>query len=53
MQEIIRRMSNTSQEISQQERNNILEDYTDQLMRSGYSIQDIRKYMVQGLVGYE
>ena len=51
-QETLRRMSNTSVDTTQQERNSILEEYITQLQSSGYSMDEIAKCMTPGIVGY-
>ena len=46
-------MKNTSDHIPQEEVNSILEEYIRMLTRSGYSDQDVRKYITSGITGYE
>ena len=52
-QEFIRRLKNTSEHVEQPEINNTLEEYISQLYMSGYSREDMKKYAVAALVGYQ
>ena len=52
-QDLIRRMQNICQSIPQSERNNVVDNYTDRLFRSGYSQSQVREIIVSGLMGYE
>ena len=52
IQEVMRRMSNTDRETSQNERNNILEEYIETLRISGYRKEEVRKNFVDALKGY-
>ena len=47
-QEVIRRMSNTSRDVTQSRRNLILEEYLESLKRSGYNWVEIEKYCTPG-----
>ena len=38
---------------SQTAKNKILEDYVDQLIRTGYNDREIRRSLEQGIVGYQ
>ena len=44
---------NLCDEVSQEERNKAVDSYTDRLIRSGYSISQVRDIIVSGLTGYE
>ena len=52
-QEISRRMFNTSEEIPQEERNTIIENYISKMRRSGYRQDQIENIVKAGLIGYE
>ena len=52
-QDLVRRMLNVGDNVSQDERNKIVDDYTDRLIRSGYSEAQVRDIIVSGLTGYE
>ena len=52
-QETIRRLSNTGRDVTQTVRNNVLDTYVRVLLKSGYSMNDIRNSMIPGIVGYE
>ena len=52
-QEIIRRLTNTSLEASQETKNRIIEEYISTLEDSGYSQEEIRRYVTAVLVGFE
>ena len=52
-QETIRRMMNTSERIELQERIEVIDNYGMKLVNSGYSLDQSRKMIVGGLVGYE
>ena len=52
-QDLVRRMQNVCQTISQSEKNEIIDNYSDRLFRSGYSQSQVREIIVSGLVGYE
>ena len=52
-QDLIRRMQNVCQTISQSQKNEIIDNYSDRLFRSGYSQSQVREIIVSGLVGYE
>ena len=47
------RMMNLCDKVSQEERNKAVDSYTDRLIRSGYSISQVRDIIVSGLTGYE
>ena len=51
--ETIRRMMNTSERIELPERIKIVDNYGMKLVNSGYSLDQSRKMIVTGLVGYE
>ena len=52
-QDLIRRMLNICDTVPQSERNKIVNDYTDRLTRSGYSLSQAKEIVVSGLTGYE
>ena len=52
IQETIRRLSNTCQRTTQKRRNQIVEEYIDDLRRSGYEEETIRKNITAPIVGY-
>ena len=52
-QEVIRRMLNTSELVSQTERDTILEKFISRMEKSGYSKKQIRDITMSGLKGYE
>ena len=52
-QEIINRMLNTSEEIPQQSRNKILDDFNNTMEASGYDEVWRRRIFNRGLKGYE
>ena len=52
-QDLIRRMINTSEMVSQEERDGIIENYIDRLAVSGYSKAQIREIVQSGLLGYQ
>ena len=51
-QDLIRRMQNTSETISESERINVIDNYIDRLLVSGYSVDQIREIVESGLKGY-
>ena len=51
--ELVRRMSKTSTEVSQQERANIIEEFIAKLKVSGYKRNKIKEIVVSGLSGYK
>ena len=52
-QDLIRRMQNICDSVSQSERNSVVNYYTDRLFRSGYSQSQVREIIISGLVGNE
>ena len=52
-QEVIRRMQNTSEEVGQDERNEILEGFIEKMKRSGYNQVQIKEIICSGLKGYQ
>merc|ERR1712155_481366 len=52
-QEVIRRMKNTSLDVDMKERIDIVNKFHKKLQRSGYGIQQIRKIISAGLMGWE
>ena len=52
-QEVIRRMLNMSEEIPQEERNEVLEKFISKMETSGYSQEKIKNIVISGLKGYE
>ena len=52
-QELIRRMTNTSEMISNEKRVEIVDKYAEKLMNSEYSLEETRSTIVGGLKGYE
>ena len=51
-QDLIRRMQNTGQTISESERISIIDNYIDRLLVSGYNVEQIREIVESGLKGY-
>ena len=52
-QEVVRRSKNTSEDVSMDERVEILDEYHRRLMLSQYTLEASRRTMVAGLRGYE
>ena len=52
-QDLIRRMLNTEPDISQPERNEIVENFIKRLQISGYSVKQVKEIIESGLKGYE
>ena len=52
-QDLVRRMMNICDTVSQSERNRVVDNYTDRLFRSGYSLSQVYDIIVSGLTGYE
>ena len=52
-QEIIRRMMNTSELVSQGDRNQIVENFIVKMRKSGYNKDQIRNIVISGLKGYQ
>ena len=52
-QEVVRRLSNTGISESQDVKDKILEEYFDQLRRSGYEEKEIKRFEVNGIIGFE
>ena len=51
-QEIIRRMKNTSRNISNERRNEILSEFMKKMKRSGYNAKTRREVLISGMKGY-
>ena len=51
-QEVVRRMLNTKETISQRERNEILNSFSEKMLRSGYDISQVREIFISGIRGY-
>ena len=52
-QEMVRRMLNTSEEVNESDRLDIIDGYAQKLINSEYTIEETRKVIVGGLKGYE
>ena len=52
-QNIIRRMKNIGEEVEMKERIRVVDEFTDQMLFSGYSVEQTRKIIIAGLKGYE
>ena len=52
-QEVVRRMLNTSEMLDQNERDQILNNYTKKLFHSGYEKHQVKEILESGLKGYE
>ena len=52
-QNLIRRMKNIEEKIPIKERIKVVDEFTDQLLFSGYSVEQTRKVIIAGLKGYE
>ena len=52
-QDLVRRMLNTSERISQQERNNVIENFVKKLTISGYRKDQVKNIVEAGLRGYQ
>ena len=52
-QDLIRRLQNICDTVTQKEKNNIIDNYYERLRRSGYSHSVAHEIIVSGLVGYE
>ena len=50
---LIRRMKNIEEKIPIKERIKVVDEFTDQLLFSGYSVEQTRKVIIAGLKGYE
>ena len=52
-QEVVRRCKNTSEELTQEQKNQVLDRYTEKLLTSGHSRKQAHRIMTAGLTGYE
>ena len=52
-QEVVRRMLNTRTGTKQQDRNDILNRYSQKLLRSGYRIPQVREILISGIRSYQ
>merc|ERR1712082_425068 len=52
-QEVVRRLLNTSEELRQEEKNNILDEFGRKLRRSGYNKRQTSDILVSGIQGYK
>ena len=52
-QNIIRRMKNIGEEVEMKERIRVVDEFTDQMLFSGYSAEQTRRIIIAGLKGYE
>ena len=52
-QDLIRRLQNVCDSVTQEEKNEIIDDYYDRLRRSGYSHSQSHEIIISGVVGYE
>ena len=52
-QDLVRRMKNTSQELPQEQKNEIVDQYSRKLASSGYSRAQIHRIITAGLKGFE
>ena len=52
-QNLIRRMLNTSEEVDMKERIKVIDEFSDQLLASGYSWNQTQNIVKAGLRGYE
>ena len=52
-QNLVRRMMNTSENVDFSERINVIDNFSNQVLSSGYSPEQTQKLVVAGLVGYE
>ena len=52
-QDLIRRMLNVCVSVTQDEKNEIIDNYTVRLFRSGYNNKQVREIVVSGLTGFE
>ena len=52
-QEVVRRLSRMDQRISLEERNKVLDIFSDKIMRSGYRVIEARKIFVSGIRCYK
>ena len=52
-QNLIRRLQNICDSVTQKEKNDIIDNYYDRLRRSGYSHSVAHEIIVSGIVGYE
>ena len=52
-QEVVRRMKNTLEDICQEEKNSILNEFVVKLISSEYSVDQARRIIIAGLRGYE
>ena len=52
-QEARRRLLNTSEDVSQEERDNIMNNFSTKCINSGYSRTQARGFILDGIKGYE
>ena len=52
-QEVVRRCKNTSEELTQEQKNQVLDNYTKKLLASGHNRAQAHRIMTAGLTGYE
>merc|ERR1712082_441723 len=52
-QELMRRLLNTSEELDQEEKNMIIDEFGRKLRRSGYSKRQVSEILISGIQGYE
>ena len=52
-QEVIRRMRHVSIDVPMKERTKILDNFSDMMEISGYTVEQRRDILVRGLKGYE
>ena len=51
--DLVRRLCNTIEELGSQETIKVIDDYSQKLLNSGYSVEETRAIVVKGLKGYE
>ena len=52
-QEVVRRLLNTSEELKQEDKNNILNEFGRKMRRSGYIKIQISEILISGIQGYK
>ena len=52
VQELIRRLMNTEDTVNQSVRNDIIVNYIQKFLNSGYDYDQIKKFVISGILGY-
>ena len=51
--DLTRRLLNTSERLSMDERIKVVDDYSQKLFNSGYTLEQVRRIITNGIKGYE